>query len=138
MNLISIPVPVNFSESTFLVMGIFFGRAFGKQLDQNIQNTDWFKKLPQFWQTILCSVLDFTHHWWVGALLMLMFQASPIYTIQLLSLPPLDFNVYWFGVGLFVDDLPDIPPRIRDVLKGYKDWWSGESSTESSSAGATS
>jgi len=129
--MLSIPVPSNFAESTFLLMGVFFGRAFGKQLDQDFQNSEWFKKQSKLVQEIICRLMDFTHHWWIGALLMIVFQNSPVITFQILSLPQLDFNIFWFGVGLFVDDLPDIPPRIRDVLKGYVGWWSGNQSEQS-------
>jgi len=123
--MLNIPVPSNFAESTFLLLGVFFGRAFGKQLDQDIQNSEWFKKHSGLVKELISRLLDFTHHWWVGALLMIIFQSSPIVSIQILSLPPLDFNIFWFGAGTFIDDLPDIPPRIRDILKGYAGWWSG-------------
>jgi hypothetical protein len=123
--MLNIPVPTNFAESTFLMMGVFFGRAFGKQLDQGIQDTEWFGKRSKMVQEIVSRLLDFLHHWWIGALLMIIFQNSQVISFQILSLPPFDFNLFWFGAGLFIDDLPDIPPRIRDILKGYAGWWSG-------------
>ena len=47
----------------------------------------------------LPRLLDFAHHWGIGALLMIGFpDPNPL---------------YWFGFSLFVDDLPDIPRRFR-------------------------
>jgi len=29
-------------------------------------------------------------------------------------------EIYWFGAGLFVDDLPDIPKRAKELLSDLK------------------
>jgi len=105
--LIELPIPKNLLEWTWLAIGIVFGRAFGKQLDHEIQESDWFKGLPLFYQKILRFILDFLHHFWVGLLLMCYSQCFSPYQIE----------VYWFGYGLFLDDLPDVPARIRRFIK---------------------
>jgi len=103
---ITIPVPTNFLEWAWMGIGINFGRAFGKQLDQTIQNTNWYKKLKPYQQWIIARLLDATHHWWIGALLMV-YIAKP--------------EIFWFGTGLLLDDVPDIPLRIRKILEIAKE-----------------
>lgn len=96
---IMIPIPVTFAAVVFAALGFQFGRAFGKKLDYEVQQGDWFKIRGRAVQWLVRAVLDFTHHWWIGALMMMGFpEASPF---------------YWFGFGLFVDDLPDMPRRFR-------------------------
>jgi hypothetical protein len=77
--------------------GICFARCFGKTLDQDIQNSEWFKALSELEQWIVEHLLDFTHHWWIGALLVL-------YGGRV--------EIIWFGWGLILDDLPDVPARF--------------------------
>ena len=100
--IIELPIPLTFEQWVWLGIGITFARAFGKRLDHDIQNTIWFIDLPGWAQWVLKRLLDFLHHWWMGALLML-------YGPGLIC--------YWFGYGLFLDDLPDIPGRIGRYLK---------------------
>jgi hypothetical protein len=102
---LNIPVPVTFVEWLWFAMGVNFGRGFGKQLDQTIQSTDWFKRRGRFVQWFVRRVLDVTHHWWIGGLLMA-YSGS--------------VELFWFGAGLFVDDLPDIPRRAKELLKEFK------------------
>jgi len=101
---ILIPTPETFAAWLLFAMGLNFGRAFGKSLDKEIQTTDWFKKQDKFAQWIIERLLDATHHWWIGGLLML---SSNLY-------------LYWFGVGLLVDDLPDIPRRAAEIFQELK------------------
>ena len=75
-----------------------FGRAFGKNLDHTIKETPWFKDLSPFWRTIVENLLNFTHHFQYGLIMM-------IYWTNITE-------VYWFGYGLVVDDGPDIPKRF--------------------------
>ena len=100
--LIVLPIPQKFIEWLWLGIGITFGRAFGKKFDHDIQQSAWFKKQSGITQWVLKRLLDFTHHWWIGALLMT-YAYSHVET-------------YWFGYGLFLDDLPDIPARLVDML----------------------
>lgn len=110
-----IPTPDSFASWLWLTLGIAFGRAFGKQLDQEIQQTPWFKKLKPWEKWIVKRLLDFLHHWWIGALLML-YCADPI---EVWLMPGTFINVlkelYWFGAGLLLDDMPDIPRRIEKI-----------------------
>ena len=99
---ITIPIPPDFLSWLWFALGINFGRAFGKHLDQQIQRTEWFKKKSKFLRWLIKRLLDAIHHWWIGALLMCYFPYSP--------------EIYWFGAGLFIDDLPDIPRRAKRIL----------------------
>lgn len=98
---ISLPVPVTLLQITWAIIGFMFGRAFGKQLDHTIQETEWFKKQKLMAQWTVRAILDFMHHFWIGLLLM-------VYA----SLSPYPSELYWFGYGLFIDDAPDIPSRF--------------------------
>ena len=119
---ITIPVPPSWETALCFGMGLFFGRAFGKSLDQDIQGTDWFNQQSKLRQWIIKRLLDFLHHWWIGALLMIL---AP----QITWNPTLAQGLYWFGAGLFIDDLPDIPPRLREIFEGYVDWWKAKPET---------
>ena len=98
---LNVPIPPTFEAAVWLALGIQFGRSFGKKLDYEVQAGPWFKGLPLLYQAIIKRLLDFTHHWWIGALIML--YAPPFW--------------YWFGAGLLLDDLPDVPNRIKELLK---------------------
>lgn len=100
---LTLPAPQNFTESVWLGIGLTFGRCFGKDLDHNIQQSDWFKKQNKICQWTLKFLLDFLHHWWIGALMMIYFPQYP--------------EVYWFGLGLMIDDAPDIPLRLKKIFK---------------------
>ena len=80
-------------------MGFMFARAFGKKFDQVIQNTEWWATASEIEKFVVGGVLNFFHHFWIGMLLMVYSFGSQ--------------EVYWFGYGLFVDDLPDMPTRFR-------------------------
>jgi len=103
---ITIPTPPDFLSWVWFGIGINFGRAFGKHLDQSIQATQWFKNRHPIWRWVIKRLLDATHHWWIGALMMCYFPSIP--------------EVYWFGAGLLVDDLPDIPRRAKELLADMK------------------
>jgi len=88
-----------------------FGRAYGKRFDQLVKSTDWYKRRHPIVRFLIGGTLDFLHHFWVGLLLM-------TYAAQIalaLNLPSPD-PVYFFGYGLFVDDLPDVPRRVRRLM----------------------
>ncbi len=54
---LQIPVPDTFLAAVWFGIGLTFGRGFGKNLDQTIQKTNWYKTLPA-WQQWLTS-----EHW---------------------------------------------------------------------------
>ena len=95
---LQIPVPTSFLAAVWFGMGLTFGRGFGKNLDQTVKKTKWFQTLPALQQWLVARVLDVAHHWWMGALLMAYISAP---------------EVFWFGAGLLVDDLPDVPKRLK-------------------------
>jgi len=89
--------PVTSKAVLMILVGASFGREFGKNLDQGIQAGDWFKKLSPVYQKFVKKILDFTHHWWIGW--------------GLMAYSPAESNQWYFGLGLLIDDLPDIPFR---------------------------
>lgn len=98
--MISIPVPDTLEAVTLLVIGFQLSRSFSKKLDQSVQSTSTFKAQSPVIKWFIKSLLDFTHHYWVGLLIMVYGPAS----------------TYWFGLGLFLDDLPDLPRRFRAMF----------------------
>ncbi len=109
---ITIPIPVDNFQIVWLLIGMSFGRSFGKKLDYSIQQTQFFKDLGPFWQGMIKRLLDFSHHWWMGALIWL--YASLI--TKRFFWPSLELEIMWFGVGLFLDDIRD----FKHVLARYK------------------
>ncbi len=94
-------------QVTWLLVGFMFSRAFAKNLDHSVQETAAFKAQGKFIQTLIKNLLNFLHHFWIGLLLI-------VYAPPLAS--PLRFSpdvIAFFGLGLFLDDLPDIPQRFR-------------------------
>jgi len=104
--MITIPAPGSILEITWLLIGISFARGFGKKLDQGIQASDWFKKLPGWQSAFLSRLLDCLHHFWMGLLLM-----------TYAALVPFSNEIFWFGTGLFLDDLPDVPARFKNLFQ---------------------
>ena len=107
---LNIPWPDTLFQVTWALIGFTFARAFGKQLDQDIQSSHWFKSLqgsqsliwgivpPELLGNLILRLLDFLHHFWMGLLLMIYYPASS--------------ELYWVGWGLVLDDAPDIPARF--------------------------
>lgn len=118
MNELVIPWPGNEKDFLWFALGIQFGRSFGKKLDYEIQQGEWFNKQKPWAQGIIKRVLDFTHHWWVGYILWI--YATTI--AAWLGQPRLTNEILWFGVGLLVDDLPDLYKRIKEGLKNIQDY----------------
>lgn len=94
----------------FILLGVVFGAGFGKKLDQGIMNSEWYNELKEKprWsipgeaiQNIVKRVLDITHHWWIGWGMMILFGRYH-------RLPE---EAWYFGLGLLIDDLKDIPFR---------------------------
>jgi len=89
-------------EAFWLVLGLVFARAFGKQFDQDVVKSTWFHNLNRFERGLIRRLLDFLHHWWMG---LFIFFYSPIIELK------------FFGLGIFIDDLPDVPRRYRKFFK---------------------
>ena len=99
-----IPIPIENLQLLWAGIGVAFGRGFGKQLDQDIQNSEWYKRQPEWFRWIFKRVLDVMHHWWIGAILWLYApQISAVFTQEIM----------WFGIGLLIDDLRDVPNLKR-------------------------
>lgn len=105
---ITIPTPETLIAITYFLLGITFGSNIGKRLDQSIKYSDWFKSQDPVVQWVLEKVLDITHHWWVGLLMVI--HMAPLYTGDQYQM------IYWFGWGLFADDAKD----VQHLLDRYK------------------
>jgi hypothetical protein len=104
---LSLPVPGTLLQVTWLIIGFMFGRAFAKYLDRTIQAADEFKCQNKLTQTLVKNALNFLHHFWMGLLLI-------VYASQIASPLRIEADVVaFFGLGLFLDDLPDVPRRFR-------------------------
>lgn len=88
--------------------GVAFGNA-GKNFDNEVQNTQWFKNRNRLVKWFLKFLMDVTHHFQYGLILMLY---AMVYIDM--ELHPVRFwLVYSFGFGLVVTDIKDIPRRFR-------------------------
>ena len=105
-----LPIPSTLIQILWYGLGIVFARGFGKKLDEDIQSSDWYMKQGPFTQGVLKRLLDVAHHWWMG--LFLVVYATMPFTV---GGYPVNLNaeLYWFGWGVFIDDVPDIPLRIQ-------------------------
>ena len=113
-----VPIPATNIHILWAGMGAAFGRAFGKKLDYDIQQSDWFKGQHYVFQWIIKHILDFTHHWWIGALLWLY---APLIAARI-SWITLAEEIMWFGIGLLIDDLRDVPNlKRRYIPNGVND-----------------
>ena len=106
---------------------VFFTRTFSKGLDQFVQEMEWFEELSYEWAWVVKRILDLLHHWYVGYFIMI--YAAQIATSGLLitlGIFPDPVVVYYIGLAIFLDDLPDVPPRLRKLFEGYGEWLKGE------------
>jgi len=104
-------IPQTLEQFLWFILGFFFGRGFGKDLDYKIQRTEWFKRRHEAIAWIISRFLDSLHHFQIGILLMV--YAVPL--SQLLRINPL--IPYWFGYGLLLDDIPDLWRRMGEWFK---------------------
>ena len=98
------PIPSTNLELFWLLLGMQFGRSFGKKLDQGIQAGTTFKNLPEWVRGVVKRLLDFTHHWWIGGFLWI----YPTLFASLILFPNSVVEVTFFGLGLMADDLRDV------------------------------
>jgi len=111
-----IPWPSNEKDLLWFALGLQFGRSFGKKLDYDVQQSEWFERRNPVEKGIIKRTLDFTHHWWAGYILWVYASTIAIWVGQ----PRLTNEILWFGVGLLVDDLPDLYKRIREGIKNIQ------------------
>ncbi len=110
--MLTLPLPVGNQDLIWLLLGMSFGRSFGKKMDYTIQESPWFKRQGTTTKWLVKSILDFSHHWWMGALI---WNYAPL-IVNKFFWPTLLPEVTWFGVGLFLDDIRD----FKNVLNRYK------------------
>lgn len=104
--MIEVPIPETLIQITWFLIGLLFARSFGKKLDNEIKKTEWYKGQATLPKWLIAHTLDFLHHFWMGLLLMVYFSEYP--------------EIFWFGAGLLVDDIPDIPARYQNLFKSLK------------------
>jgi len=92
-------------------VGYYLSRG-GKSFDHDVQRSRWFKNLGGPYRWLVRRLLDVTHHFEYG--LIVMYLAN-----QYLSGGVHDF-VYSFGFAMVLDDINDIPPRMRRYWKVEK------------------
>ncbi len=109
---LTIPIPIDNFQIIWLLIGMIFGRSFGKKLDHSFQELSWFKDRSKFTQDMIKRILDFMHHWWIGAFI---WNYAPLITATWFW-PSLETEIMWLGVGIFIDDIRD----FRHVLDRYK------------------
>ncbi len=114
--MLEIPVPSTLLQITWLLIGFTFARAFGKNLDQSVKASVFFHNQGCVVQWVLAGLLNWLHHFWVGLLLMV--YAGPAAAV----FPVNSEALYFFGLGMFIDDLPDIPRRFRKYFQGFTEY----------------
>ncbi|GEM_PF-1417177 len=123
MGFIPLPVPVTILEAIWMGIGMVFGRAFGKKLDFDIQQSEWFIRQPMWLRGLIRRLLDFLHHWWMGAFLGIYFgwgESFKVPGVITLYDGLGSLEITWFGWGLFYDDFYDIPRRVRGYFEHFK------------------
>lgn len=98
------PIPANNLEIFWVLLGIQFGGSFGSKLDQEIQESEWFKALDPWKAGFIKRLLDFLHHWWVGGFLWLYSEQVAVK----LGLVNYSTEVMFFGLGILIDDVRDV------------------------------
>lgn len=98
------PIPTSNIEIFWTLLGIQFAYAFGSKLDYEMQQTEWFKSLDPIIRGTLKRLMDFLHHWWIGAFLWLYAEQIAIR----LGLMNYSTEILFFGFGILVDDIRDI------------------------------
>jgi hypothetical protein len=96
-----------------------FARAFAKKLDQSIKVSPTFKSWSPEMQFIIAGLLNFMHHLWIGLLIMLTYAQNYTYLIYVPG-GVLPIAPFWFGYGLFIDDMPDVPNRFKKYFEYLK------------------
>lgn len=111
-----LPAPLELTK-TALFLFVFSGyvtRFFTKNLDQDIQESPWFLEQNKWTQLVVKKTLDFFHHWPLGWALMLWVDRvaawMPFFSVN---------DIYYIGLAIFLDDLPDVPARYTKMLKTY-------------------
>jgi hypothetical protein len=113
--LIETPVPTSFEELLWLGIGLTFSRAFA-EFDFKAQETEWFKNLSLFRKWLVKAFFDAFHHWWMGGIL-IAYNVEVSAWLAGFYITPL--IVYWVGWGVLLDDIPDLPSRLKKYFKYF-------------------
>ncbi len=114
--MIELPIPSTLLQITWLLIGFTFARAFGKSIDQKVKASNFYSKQNWLVQWLVSGLLDWLHHFWVGLLLM-------SYSGQVAAVIPVESDVlYFYGLGMFLDDLPDVPRRFQQYFRGLTEY----------------
>ena len=116
------PPPPNVMAFAYFMIVISLMRMV-KGFDRWIQEGSWFKEdLDEQEQKLLKMILDVLHHWPIGYVMMCAAFGQPADAMMLIATIPLPLTVaefYWIGFSIFLDDLPDTPPRLRKMFANY-------------------
>ena len=97
----------------WFLLAAYLARVLAKPLDHEIQTTDWFIKQHFIIQWLIKRLLDLFHHWYIG-------WAICVYPEYLSAFVPFSAEeVYWIGFAILLNDLPELPTRIREAFKDY-------------------
>lgn len=88
--------------------GVCMGNA-GKNFDNLVQNTQWFKNRSAVSKFLIKFILNVTHHFQYGLILMLYAKCKIDPNVH----PVIYWTIYSLGFGLVVTDIKDIPKRFR-------------------------
>jgi len=95
-------------------VGLMWGESFS-EFDGKIKyESEWYKRLDGFWQWVVSSLLDATHHYQYGLGLIVLtltqewFQVRPMWALL----------CRWLAWGLIVSDWKD----YQNVLKRFQGW----------------
>ncbi len=62
---ISVPVPATLLATLWFLLAVAIGQGF-KDIDGDLQGTDWFTRRCLLTQWCLKRLFDLFHHWWMG------------------------------------------------------------------------
>lgn len=112
-----LPTPPEMTQTAFFLFILvgYVTRSFTKNLDQDIQQTEWFRKRGKATRLIVKKLLDLFHHWPLGwGLMVYCGRVHPLVSGWLSF-----SDVFYVGAAIFLDDLPDVPRRVRGIFKSY-------------------
>jgi len=95
-----LPVPKSLFDFTFALIGWGLGSAFGGGFDEEF--LEKIKENKAKW--IICRILHFFHHYWIGLLLLVFCGAAVSDWSAVFGMNGMLRALYWIGYGLFVED----------------------------------
>ena len=99
---IELPWPTTIFQAAWFFTGLMLSLTISKKLDFEIMKMPEVLNLRRPWQILLGAILNFLHWFIVGLMIM--------------AYSPETTGRFWFGLGLTVADIPDIPPRFLKIF----------------------